>query len=87
MRHRRSDDRSRPRGNASTSTAGRKGYGQRAQRGGRSGPRAGGNRVAKDSGPPVDHEKTCPLLLRIFTKLDAHHDVAEYSNDAQTLQK
>ncbi|TMW85102.1 histone deacetylase complex subunit SAP18 [Solanum lycopersicum] len=28
---------------------------------------------------PVDREKTCPLLLRVFTKVGGHHNVNEFA--------
>ncbi|CAN0824583.1 Histone deacetylase complex subunit SAP18 [Linum grandiflorum] len=28
--------------------------------------------------PPVDREKTCPLLLRVFTKIGGHHGKEEF---------
>ncbi|KAL6069508.1 Histone deacetylase complex subunit SAP18 [Balamuthia mandrillaris] len=28
--------------------------------------------------PPIDREKVCPLLLRVFTKLDSHHRPEEF---------
>ncbi|XP_044477432.1 histone deacetylase complex subunit SAP18-like isoform X1 [Mangifera indica] len=28
---------------------------------------------------PVDREKTCPLLLRVFTKIGSHHSVEDFA--------
>ncbi|KAI7748614.1 hypothetical protein M8C21_012414 [Ambrosia artemisiifolia] len=56
------------------------------------GPRRGGGRPIPPSarGPPfhnkpaprsqpVDREKTCPLLLRVFTKVGGHHSQADFA--------
>jgi histone deacetylase complex subunit SAP18 len=50
-------------------------------------PPRGGNLMAAPRGPAgpprnipvVDREKTCPLLLRVFTKNGAHHTVEDFS--------
>ncbi|KAK9804922.1 hypothetical protein WJX72_012184 [[Myrmecia] bisecta] len=37
----------------------------------------------KASQPAVDREKTCPLLLRVFTKLGGHHRLEDYQHRGQ----
>lgn len=29
--------------------------------------------------PEIDREKTCPLLMRVFPKLNGHHKLDEFS--------
>ncbi|CAN1236693.1 Histone deacetylase complex subunit SAP18 [Linum grandiflorum] len=47
-------------------------------------PRRQGGRPMQPPGkgppplPPVDREKTCPLLLRVFTKIGGHHGKEEF---------
>lgn len=51
------------------------------------GPRNYGPPPPRDLGPPppaqpefvVDREKTCPLLLRVFTKPGSHHKLEEFA--------
>lgn len=45
---------------------------------GRSGPNRRINTVLLKPKPDIDREKTCPLLLRMFCKLDGHHSVDDY---------
>ncbi|GAB4813144.1 hypothetical protein N2152v2_000190 [Parachlorella kessleri] len=33
--------------------------------------------------PPVDREKVCPLLLRVFTKLGSHHHLEDFGKRGQ----
>ncbi|CAI0470552.1 unnamed protein product [Linum tenue] len=57
------------------------GYAEPAKRqGGRPLPPPGnrGPPLSKGPLPPVDREKTCPLLLRVFTKIGGHHSKEEF---------
>eukprot|EP00898_Chlorokybus_atmophyticus_P001037 jgi/Chlat1/1934/Chrsp153S02242 len=54
-------------------------------------PRSQAQAIAlKESVPEVDREKTCPLLLRVFTKTGGHHTVEDFAvrgkEPAQELQ-
>ncbi|CAA6673756.1 unnamed protein product [Spirodela intermedia] len=42
-------------------------------------PRAGPPPSARPRFEPVDREKTCPLLLRVFTKIGGHHAKEEFA--------
>lgn len=44
-----------------------------------------GGPVQDDRMEPVDREKVCPMLLRIFCKFDNHHDDAAFSYKTQPL--
>lgn len=35
--------------------------------------------AAEEKTPPVDREKTCPLLLRVFTNSNRHHRMEEFT--------
>ena len=35
--------------------------------------------VGDNRDPPIDREKTCPLLLRVFYNTGRHHSMSEYS--------
>merc|ERR1712138_13252 len=39
----------------------------------------GGRVMAADTPEPIDREKTCPGLLRVFIKLGAHHSPNEFT--------
>ncbi|KAJ3308014.1 hypothetical protein HDU76_004185 [Blyttiomyces sp. JEL0837] len=45
------------------------------------GDAAGGGRRGR--GKPVDREKLCPFLIRVFIKTEGHHDVHEFSASKQ----
>jgi len=55
--------------------------GDRTPRGGGGGGGGGGPFGANEPKPDlkVDREKTCPLLLRVFTKLNGHHEKEEFA--------
>ncbi|KAK3152264.1 hypothetical protein QOZ80_2BG0156580 [Eleusine coracana subsp. coracana] len=35
--------------------------------------------MARHRPEPIDREKTCPLLLRVFTRVAGHHDKEEFA--------
>ncbi|EOA28066.1 hypothetical protein CARUB_v10024248mg [Capsella rubella] len=42
-------------------------------------PPRGVNQPPRPKPEPVDREKTCPLLLRVFTKTGGHHSQEDYA--------
>ena len=48
------------------------------------GPRPG--RIETPNNPPVDREKQCPMLIRIFCKIGQHHQDGDFSYDEQPIE-
>ncbi|KAL4621729.1 hypothetical protein ACB092_06G250500 [Castanea dentata] len=55
------------------------GEGQRRQGGRQPGPPPRAQFPPRPRFEPVDREKTCPLLLRVFTKIGGHHGDEDFS--------
>ena len=56
---------------------------------GRNGPLTMGGRpgrIETPSNPPVDREKQCPMLIRIFCKIGQHHQDGDFSYDEQPIE-